>query len=188
MNDFKTVNIHGKDYVMVDERIRRFWELHPNGRIETILCVDVEYLSYLGSGMKAEGCSIFLVRAVVTPDVGDENRYVTGQAYEVEGSSNINDGSALENCETSAVGRALGILGIGLIGGVASAEEVANAVSSGSSRLASDKQKNYISSLRANLDPDQLEDVDAKIKSIVVNGEKVTSTEASEIIEYLQGS
>tara|TARA_Y100000310_G_C20584136_1_gene764546 strand:+ start:43 stop:609 length:567 start_codon:yes stop_codon:yes gene_type:complete len=187
MNDFKTMKIHGKEYVMVDERIRRFWELHPNGRIETILCVDIEYLSYLGLGMKAEQSSIFLVRAVVTPDVGDENRYVTGQAYEVEGSSNVNDGSALENCETSAVGRALGILGIGLIGGVASAEEVSNAVSNGSPKPASDAQRNFISSLRANIDPDQLEEVDSKIMDLVDDSEAPTSQEASSVIEYLQG-
>ena len=52
----------------------------------------------------------------------------TGMAYEREGSSNINKTSYIENCETSAVGRALGMAGLGINTAVASSEEVQNAI------------------------------------------------------------
>ena len=52
----------------------------------------------------------------------------TGLAYEKEGSTFINKTSYIENCETSAWGRALGNLGIGIDTSIASAEEVGNAI------------------------------------------------------------
>ena len=52
----------------------------------------------------------------------------TGTAYEKEGSSNINKTSYIENCETSAVGRALAMCGLGIDLSVASFEEVQNAI------------------------------------------------------------
>tara|TARA_R100000808_G_scaffold7129_1_gene21032 strand:+ start:11868 stop:12569 length:702 start_codon:yes stop_codon:yes gene_type:complete len=120
----KTVKIGGKDYVMVDERLRIFHEIYPNGSIETTVNIETEFLTYLATKSQAP---VLAVRAVVTPDVSVPERFFTGHAYEVEGSTFINDGSALENCETSAVGRALAMLNIGLIGDVASFDEVANA-------------------------------------------------------------
>jgi|TARA_R100000750_G_C2344937_1_gene95903 hypothetical protein len=190
--EYKTMEVHGQEYVMVVERIRHFWELYPNGMIETILCVDIEYLSYLAKGMKVEDRAIFLVRAVVTPDVSNPERYITGQAYEVEGSNNVNDGNALENCETSAIGRALAFLGIGLIGGIASADEMRSATApkqNGEIRPASEAQKNFISSLRgtiAETNPDVLIAVDGKVETMVKEKGNVTSQEASDIINYLK--
>jgi hypothetical protein len=52
----------------------------------------------------------------------------TGHAHEVKGSSNINKTSHIENCETSAVGRALAMLGIGIDTSIASANEVETAI------------------------------------------------------------
>ena len=60
--------------------------------------------------------------------ISNGNVLATGHASEKDGSSFINKTSALENAETSAVGRALGILGIGIDSSIASAEEVGNAV------------------------------------------------------------
>ena len=57
----------------------------------------------------------------------DDNCIATGWAEEVRGSSMINKTSALENCESSAVGRALAFMGYGIDGSIASAEEVQNA-------------------------------------------------------------
>ncbi len=57
----------------------------------------------------------------------DGQRLATCHAYEKEGSSFINKQSYIENCETSSVGRCLGILGIGIENGIASDEEVKNA-------------------------------------------------------------
>ena len=60
----------------------------------------------------------------------DSKEVVLGQgtAYEKEGSSNINRTSYIENCETSAVGRALGMAGFGIDTSIASAEEVSGAI------------------------------------------------------------
>lgn len=107
----KTTDIKGKDYVEVNKRVLGFRELFPNGTIET------EIIS-LNDG-------VILMKATVR----DENEKIlaTGLAYEIENSSFINKTSFIENCETSAVGRALGFLGIGIDGSIASAEEIANA-------------------------------------------------------------
>ena len=107
------VEIHGKQYITVNERVVEFHKLYPNGSIRTDL---IEFTDR------------FIIKAEVCPDVTDRMRIFTGYAYEMVGSSQINKTSALENCETSAIGRALGILGIGIDGSIASADEVENAI------------------------------------------------------------
>lgn len=110
-NNLKTVDIKGKAYVEVNERIRYFRERFPKGRILTEI-VSIE-----------NGVCIFKA------EVYNENDLVAvGHAYEKEGSTFINKTSYIENCETSAIGRALGVLGIGIDASVASALEVANAI------------------------------------------------------------
>lgn len=101
----------GKDYIEVNQRIKVFRMVIPNGTIET------ELLSLV------DGVAIF--KAVVK----DENGKVlgTGHAYEKEGNGFINKTSYIENCETSAVGRALAMVGIGIDTSIASKEEVENA-------------------------------------------------------------
>ena len=106
------IEVKGKNYTCVAARISAFRELCPMGTITT------EILN--------------LADGVVTmkTTVADENGKVlaTGMAQEKETSSYINKTSYIENCETSAVGRALGMLGIGSDEQMASAEEVANAI------------------------------------------------------------
>ena len=68
------------------------------------------------------------MKTIAIPDVKKPERFFTGYAYEMVGSSQINKTSALENCETSSVGRALGFLNIGIDGSMATAEEIANAI------------------------------------------------------------
>lgn len=105
------VDIKGKDYVPVSERIKAFRLIYPRGRIET------EILG-LENGVCTMKASVF----------DDEGRLLgTGHGQEKEGSTFINKTSYIENCETSAIGRALGTCGIGLDNGFASFEEVANA-------------------------------------------------------------
>ncbi len=89
--------------------------LYPQGSIET------EMIS------NDSGTCIFKATVYGTSDIG---KFVLGigTAYEKEGSSFINKTSYIENCETSAVGRALGMAGIGIDTSVASFEEVANAI------------------------------------------------------------
>jgi len=110
-NKLKTIDVKGKGYVEVNQRILAFRELFENGRITT-------ELKYLENGM-----------CVIQAYIYDGDILLaTGIAYEKEGSTFINKTSYIENCETSAVGRALGILGIGIETSIASAEEVANAI------------------------------------------------------------
>ena len=112
MEKYNTVNLKGKEYVMVNDRILAFKKLYPSWAIVTELVK-------LSDGM----C---VIKATILNEDGEE--MATGHAYEKEGSSFINKTSYIENCETSAVGRALGLLGIGIETSIASAEEVANAI------------------------------------------------------------
>lgn len=108
----KTVPIKGKQYAEVNERIRVFRMLYPEGKILTDL-VSLE-----------NGMCIF--KATATDDQG--TILATGHAYERENSGMINKTSFIENCETSAVGRCLGMVGIGIDTSIASYDEVANAI------------------------------------------------------------
>ena len=108
----KTIDVKGKNYVQVNERVKAFRMICPNG------CISSEIVS-LEDG-------VVTMKATVT----NENGKIlgTGFAQEKETSSFINKTSFIENCETSAVGRALGFAGIGIDGSMASADEVANAM------------------------------------------------------------
>ena len=108
----QTTDIKGKEYAEVNQRIKAFRMVYPDGTIYT------ELLS------NNDGVCIF--RAVIS---NNEGKVIgTGTAYEKEDSSFINKTSYIENCETSAVGRALGMCGFGIDVSVASAEEVQNAI------------------------------------------------------------
>ena len=108
----KTIDIKGKEYSEVNQRIKAFRMLYPNGTIQTQMLAN------------ENGVCIF--RANIIDDKG--TLLGTGTAYEKEDSSFINKTSYIENCETSAVGRALGMCGFGIDVSVASAEEVQNAI------------------------------------------------------------
>ena len=107
-----TVDFKGKGYVMVNKRVLAFRELFPNGRIETEI-VD------LTNGVVTMKAYVYNEEGVLL---------ATGYAQEKESSSYINKTSFVENAETSCVGRALGWVGIGVDGSMASAEELANAI------------------------------------------------------------
>lgn len=107
----KTTPIGKKDYAEVNQRIKAFRQCYPDGAITT------EILSI------ANG--VVMMKATVAD--GDGKVIATGLAYEKENSTFINKTSYIENCETSAVGRALGMCGFGIEVSVASYEEVTNA-------------------------------------------------------------
>lgn len=111
----KTVPIKGKQYAEVNQRIRVFRMLYPEGFIRTTIMDD------------AGGRCVFKAEAGYN---GDNGPVIlgTGHAYEKEDSTFINKTSYIENCETSAVGRALGMIGIGVDTSIASAEEVQTAI------------------------------------------------------------
>ena len=81
------------DYASVQERLPLFWKDCPRGRINTEIVTD-------------DGTRI-IVRADLYADITDAVPTTTGFAEEVRGSSMVNKTSAIENCETSAIGRAL---------------------------------------------------------------------------------
>ena len=109
-----TIDIHGKPYVMVKDRVIHFNKEYPNG------CIRSKLVDRIDNNV--------IFEATVIPDIDKPERYFTGHAEEEIGSSQINKTSALENCETSAVGRALAMMGIGADESFASADEVSNAV------------------------------------------------------------
>ena len=99
-----SIDLKNKAYVLVPERVKAFRKLFPEGFITT------ELLS-----LEAGVC-------VMKTEVGyyDGDRRVvlgTGMAYEKEANGYVNKTSYIENCETSAVGRALGFLALGIDGG-----------------------------------------------------------------------
>src|SRR5574344_1042776 len=108
----KTTDIKGKDYAEVNQRIKAFRMLNPNGDIKTeIISLEDDKI---------------IMKATIIGEDGKE--LANGTAYEKENSTFINKTSYIENCETSAIGRALGMCGFGIDTSVASAEEVANAI------------------------------------------------------------
>ena len=111
---FKTTNIRGKQYVEVNERIKFFRqeEQYKNWGILT-------EFPLLDSEQALCQCTIRTPEGVVVAQ---------GHAHEVRSASNINKTSYVENCETSAVGRALAMLGIGIDTSIASANEVEDAI------------------------------------------------------------
>ena len=113
----KTMDIKGKQYATVDSRVEFFREKYPSWSIETIYPV-----LELDRG-------VCVCRAIIKDD---EGRVVSdGWAHEWQSKpgSMVNKTSYVENAQTSAVGRALGFLGIGINGmGIASADEVSLAI------------------------------------------------------------
>ena len=111
-----TINIKGKEYAPVNERIVAFRKLYPEGFIRSEI-VALE-----------EGMIVMKATVGYYDEDGDERVLGTGTAYERETSSFINRTSYIENCESSAWGRALGALALGTDESIASLEEVANAI------------------------------------------------------------
>lgn len=107
-----TIDIgRGKQYAVVAERVKAFRQLQANGAIETEI---------IGSNENE-----VTVKASIRDNEG--KLLATGTAHEVKGAGMVNKTSWVENCETSAVGRALAFVGIGIEGEIASAEEMVNA-------------------------------------------------------------
>ena len=111
MTDLPTINIKGKEYILVKDRILAFNELYKNG------CIQTEIISPLEA-------TTIIIRAIVTPDVENGSRQFVDYSQATIGQGLVNTTSALENASTSAVGRALALMGIGIIDSVASADEM----------------------------------------------------------------
>ena len=109
-------DVRGKNYAEVAQRVQAFRKIIPDGFIVPEILKIENGIVY----MKAEA-------GYFTED-GRRVVLAVGHAFERQDASNINKTSYIENCETSAVGRALGFIGLGSEKSIASAEEVDNAI------------------------------------------------------------
>ena len=112
MSKLKSINIKGKQYVEVNERLRYFRENYKDWSLESEVIQKTD--------------NSITIKASIKDDQGRVR--ANGLAEEIKGSTFINKTSYVENCETSAWGRALANLGIGIDVSVASFDEVANAI------------------------------------------------------------
>ena len=120
MSDWKTIeqanagiqfmDVKGKMYAPVNERLKAFRRVYPMGSIVT------EIIS--------EDDKVIAMKATV---LNEATVLATGHAFEIKNGSYINKTSYMENCETSAIGRALGIAGFGIDAAICSAEELTGA-------------------------------------------------------------
>ena len=133
--DDGVVNIHGKQYLTVARRINDFRQAHPEYGVHTeILSIDD---------------ATVVCRAVITD--GEGRQISSGIAEEHRRASKINSTSAVENCETSAVGRALAFFGMAGTE-IASADEVAGAINQQKQNEVDEALMAHAVAVRENLD------------------------------------
>ena len=115
-SEIAAIDMHGKPYVMVPDRVKAFRKLFPEGFIRT----EIIHIN--------ENSVLMQARAGYYREDGSEVILGTGYAKEDKGRG-VNMTNHIENCETSAVGRALGFIALGTDGGgICSAEELVNAL------------------------------------------------------------
>lgn len=169
----RTTDIKGKEYAEVNQRIKAFRMVYPTGYIHTHF-FSIE-----------NGVCTMLAEVGYYREDGTKVELGTGTAQEKESSSFINKTSYIENCETSAVGRALGMAGFGIDVSVASAEEVQNAIANQEpkdERKATPKQVEFLATKYTGANLEKL----LKANNIT-KLEDISMTKASEIIGKLRG-
>lgn len=177
----KAIDIKGKQYVLVSDRIL-FFNQNFDGSITTEL-------------LSQPSDELVVMKATVR--VGDLT--FTGHSQAKWGDGYINKTSALENCETSAVGRALAMMGIGVIDSVASVDEIKkaeqpayqpNKTGDKSLNVSESPQRKRIRELCADLDislsPDNKEEWYGICQSVVGKDEPRTAGEAELVISVLE--
>ena len=160
LHQFKTTNIKGKDYVQVNDRILFFrnepkyagWSLESE-----ILSLDAESCVIRATIRNAEG-------AVVAQGLAQEDR----------SSSYINKTSFVENAETSAWGRALANLGIGIETSIASAQEVSMAISKQALPEKKDVTQETLDKMKAAVEAGQVDRVKAALEKFNVSEKQLS--------------
>ena len=165
----KTTDIKGKEYAEVNQRIKAFRMIDPEGFIETTLKSN------------ENGVCIFIAKVGYYED-GEPYLLGTGTAYEKENSSFINKTSYIENCETSAVGRALGMAGFGIDTSVASFEEVTNVITNQGERKATPNQIKVLAKVYTGENLDKLLNING-----ITRLEDMAFDKASELISKING-
>jgi hypothetical protein len=156
------------DYEPVEDRLRAFWEEHSDGQIVTELLHT--------------GADEFIVRAEVYRSHFDQRPSASGLAHEVITDTGVNKTSALENCETSAIGRALANLGYAAKGKRPSREEMAKTVTPWSALF--DKTK----VLKDWTDQERADALQTAVDALAItSGADMTHEEADRIWSHVQG-
>jgi len=134
----KAVSIKGKQYIPVSERLK-FLSDNFNYSIQS----SYEYFPER---------KMWVVKAILRIEKGEDSYTYTGLAQEIESANykEVNFTSALENAETSAVGRACAMAGIGIDGGIASADEVKKAIVRSEVDEVGDDKRMYLLTLLEN--------------------------------------
>lgn len=110
--EIESIKLGAKGYAQVNERIKAFRKVYPTGPIETTIEeIRDDYVRIMAKVSNEEGEVLATGRA---------SEMITGDAKK----DYINKTSMIENCETSAVGRALGFAGFGVDSAIASAEDI----------------------------------------------------------------
>lgn len=146
-----------EDYEPVEDRIAHFYRDYPSGRIRTFIIERTD-----------KG---FIIGAEIFRKLSDEHPSSTGMAQEIVGSSPVNRTSALENAETSAIGRGLANLGYAAKGRRASREEMSK-VQAGTGPLAPEKAE---------------EPVPTSTTSVTPPGSPSATTDSTEVAETPEG-
>ena len=172
--DKKTGKVEVKMYAPVNERTKAFRKIYPNGTIETEIVFEDEKVVYM--------------KATVTDG---ELKLSSAHAYEVKNGSYINQTSYLENCETSAVGRALGFAGFGIDAAIASAEELSGAQAEQERIRIEELRKQPIGISKAIMLQEDMEQLDVNVKKVcdqyhVVQLEDLTQEQFNDLTTRLE--
>ena len=135
----KAIDIKGKKYVLVSDRVLYFNETYPNGSIVT-------------QRIMTEETWIEIFKATVTPDCSHPERYFTGYSQARWWDGFINKTSALENAETSATWRALAMMWICVIDSIASLDEINKAENTAKTQKKSYVKESWFQAAMNNLD------------------------------------
>lgn len=179
MADTGKVNIHGKEYETVASRVQRFRNLYTTQYSLITEIVDRDEEAVVVKATIKEG----------------ERIIATGHAEEKRSSSQINRTSALENAETSAIGRALAAFGMAGTE-FASADEVANAIHQqkapvkpavGAEPLLTETQKAQIRAFTKGLGVER-EDIPEYLREFhgITDHTQMTMAEAARVIKEMQ--
>jgi len=145
----ESIKIKGKDYIQVHERVAELRRnpLYKTLTIETEI-VEKNYSELTGDIVKNDKVvgkkttkvlDAIIIKCVIRNK--DGNVVSSGYAQEEKATGFVNETSFVENCETSAVGRALGFLGIGIKDSIASADELVVAISKQKKSTTQNKKK-----------------------------------------------
>lgn len=176
-SEIKFTQIKGKDYALVASRQQAYRKLYPEGRIYIKGDYQEPKKTYNEEGKIIREQRVYLAEAFIYNGNGD--LLANNKAEEIEGSSDVNRGSFVENAITSAVGRALALCGIGSNEDIASAEEMIGA-----------QGFDLITPLQAKALEESVKEAGADAKYIlkyhgVKSFEEMTARQYGEVVKYL---